>query len=172
MTRRCAQRERAVAGTVGLWARVVRHAAVDRDVGHGLARPLDHADPVEGDAGPSDERAAGLEDEIRRSLGPIHRQGDSRPARRARLPAPARGAPGRPRPARARCPHAGVGERGDLPQRPLPRSGRARPGDALDGRGYGGGATPGEAYARALRAASRAASGGRIGAPLPLLPSQ
>jgi carbamoyl-phosphate synthase large subunit len=35
-----------------------------------------------------------------------------------------------------------------------------------------GGATPGEAYARALRAAGRAHSGGRIGAPLQLLPSQ
>ncbi|MGH3005330.1 MAG: carbamoyl-phosphate synthase large subunit [Gaiellaceae bacterium] len=35
-----------------------------------------------------------------------------------------------------------------------------------------GGATSAEAYARALRAAGRAASGGRVGAPLQLLPSQ
>jgi carbamoyl-phosphate synthase large subunit len=35
-----------------------------------------------------------------------------------------------------------------------------------------GGATPGEAYARALRAAGHAHSGGHIGAPLQLLPSQ
>src|SRR5581483_1483470 len=53
-----------VAGAVQRRARVVGHAAVDRDPG-GRAAALDDADAVEGEAGAADERAAGLEDELR-----------------------------------------------------------------------------------------------------------
>src|SRR5260221_57214 len=50
-----------VARAVEHRAHVVRHAAVDRDVGADARDLLDGADPVGGDAGVGDQRAAGLD---------------------------------------------------------------------------------------------------------------
>ena len=96
----------------------------------------------------------------------IRRQGDRPPACRPRLPAHARRAAGRTRPARACRPDTCVGEGSRFPVRPLRRRGRTRPRDALDRGGHGGGSTPSEAYARALRAAGRSRRAGPVGPPL------
>ena len=57
------RRERGVARVVQLRARVVRHAAVDRDPGP-LRQPLHAADPVERHPCPPDEGAPGLEPDL------------------------------------------------------------------------------------------------------------
>ena len=101
--------------------------------------PARGARPPQPAARAAGRRAGGDRGEPARvANGSLRSESDRPAARRPCLPAHARRPARRARPSRGCSPDPRMGERGDLPGRPLPRRRRPRGGDAFDRRGHGG----------------------------------